>query len=173
MSRGRPTEVSKKLFLDTVLPFSSRIYVDSKIVPKNDPVYTEISSLLQSNISKGTIQSTSIYTMLTINRHGVFDKIKESLNVIEEKNHEDINEESSNESLNKSDLYDMEEIQFEDAITQKDSDLMTEYRDSHSESIQEMKDRNRKYLRFKKGVYQSFFNKIICKKNRITVRFQL
>lgn len=172
MGRGRPAKVTQQTFIDTVVKYKDKIYVNSNIVVKENEVWKIISKEF-NNLLLGT----SIHSMVVGNRYQVLDKLNQTdkepqdLTFEDDTQNDSFSSKSSESSdlLNASDLekiYNQKCVEFQSEIdSQKLEELTTVF--DYSRNTRKSTVKKRKYRRFITGVYQPFFAKQILENTQL------
>lgn len=167
MARGRPTSTTKDTFVQTILPFSENIYNPSLsvVVSKNDIIWEDIARCFL-----GKLKATSLYSLVVTNRFNILNKIKEVLNTstVNAPNTSDTSFEANpgRDISNNSAICNERQINFEILIPREKFDDITNVV-YYKRSTREAKERKRQYLKFRTGVWESFFNKHIWENTRL------
>ena len=173
MARGRPNSITEDTFVQTILPFSEKIYNPSLsvVVSKNDIIWEDIARCFL-----GKLKATSLYSLVVTNRFNILNKIKEVLNTSTSPNTSTVNAQNTSDTSfeanpgrdisNNSAIYNERQINFEILIPRAKFDDITNVV-YYKRSTREAKERKRQYLKFRTGVWQSFFNKHIWENTRL------
>lgn len=168
MSRGRPAKVPKEQFIETVLRYKERIYDIDKncVTARYDPVWREISEEL-----KGLLKPQSAYTEITLNRHNILAVIKKPVSANSTMNNTEssVSFDENNTSLDES-MYNRNEIRFE-IVMSRDEFNEIAVSVTYSCKTREARDKKRKYMKLKSGVYQSIFNEFIYQNTTLKCGF--
>lgn len=155
---GRPAEIPKDIFCSTILAHKNSVLVENKVVVKSDSIWDDISKIFQNKIT-----ANSIHSMVCGNRYGVLKSLGKKSDPKED-NLRKGNSESSADEENilpkKSGFYNRKKIEFEVEIPKECFDEMT-MEVEYLRSTREAKSKRRKYLKFKSGMWQPYFNRVL------------
>lgn len=184
MPRGRPRKCTESQFISTLVLWAKQIYKNGAVVVKTDPVWKKLSEALENHY-----QPESLYALVTDNRWNVLDAIKEELNepittnlnkpirklANESKRESDeesdyLHADDSMNASNDNDVYNRRSIEFDVLIKKEKFNEITNIVE-YSVNTREASTRKRKYLKFKKGVWQAYFNEQIWTNTAIKCGF--
>lgn len=155
---GRPASVPKDTFRSVILAHKSALFTKNKLAVKSDSIWNEISKCFQNKIT-----GNSIYAMVCANRYDTLTSLKgknvDNENIVQDANF-NCSTDQEEQMCKKSNFYNEKNIEFEVEIPRETFDEMTMEVD-YLRSTREGSNKKRKYLKFKYGVWQAYFNKIL------------
>lgn len=155
---GRPALISKDIFCNTILAHKNKVFVDNKLVQKSQVIWDEISNCFEKKIS-----GKSIYAMVCADRYGILKCLRgdsDRARIAEDNSENSISSsDGDDDSIDNSSFHNKKCIEFEFEIPKESFEEMT-VKVEYVRSTIEASNRKRKYLKFKSGMWQSYFNKV-------------
>lgn len=165
MTRGRKRKYCNKQLAELILLYKDKIWKDGAVV-KSSPIYERICRELNN-----TLKPNSVYSMITNNRDGLLDVVKEKTNSVDcSAISDNLNSTSGSSDSTGSDVLNKQSFFFDIEILKDEFESMTHIVE-YPHSTREATERKRKYKKFRPGVWQPYFNKKIYNHTRLPCGF--